>query len=185
MCKINNFLPNEFLMSSKLFSKDGGFLNSNHLVFADYLKIYLTIKNNDDHLALQTGLNKLLERSNMNGDSLNISKSFFFSISRNISDYWYYVNIDVLNRTVECKDLGTIFDQHQTYIQHYNKIIGQATVRAYSSSWHRIFSKYTENSVLKLRALLYKLCLKSKVSVLHYPYWCKENSWKHMHSKFV
>lgn len=140
--RINNYLSNQFKVPSGvpqgshsgpllflLFTNDiSRNLDSSHLLFADDLKIYRTIRNNHDSMALQNDLRKLSNWSYENGLHLNASKCsvITFSRSRNLQHFIYDVNAENLTRSSQVKDLGIFFDNELNFRYHLNIVIGKA-----------------------------------------------------------
>lgn len=113
----------------KLFTNDvGACLESNHLLFADDLKLYRVIKDKQDSLILQRDLDNLYRWSMCNGLHMNGSKCFVitFSKAHNYYQHIYDINSETLQRTTLIKDLGITLDHKLSFLPHINKITGQA-----------------------------------------------------------
>lgn len=104
---------------------------SSSLLFADDLKIYRKINSFQDCLTLQNDLNMLTRWCNENKLNLNVPKctvvSFTRCSNRKFQLFNYHINNTPLNRSSVVKDLGIIFDQKLTFIQHVNSIVLRAS----------------------------------------------------------
>lgn len=104
-------------------------LTSKLLQYADDLRLYKAITNEDDIRDLQQAIDNLTEWSNINRLPLNIEKTFHMSFarknekSREHSNYYEMQRIKTVN---EVRDLGVIFDTHLTFQAHINKSITTA-----------------------------------------------------------
>lgn len=103
-------------------------LNVESLLYADDLKIYCVIENEQDCENLQNNLNKVNDWCLSNNLPLNISKcnSFTFSKMHKPIDYNYHINGQILQRPDTVKDLGVIFDKCLSFKDHINLTIASA-----------------------------------------------------------
>lgn len=98
------------------------------LLYADDLKIFKTIDNPYDALILQKDLETLANWCHYNKMSLNVQKCFVISFTRNNSKILTSYNIDghILQRNVNIKDLGVIFDDKLSFRDHYDYLFKKA-----------------------------------------------------------
>jgi hypothetical protein len=139
----NGFTSNEFIPSSGipqgsnlgpllfiLFINDAldMIVNSKVLMYADDFKIYKKIKCANDCLILQHDLCKLEEWCNVNNLTINISKCFTLSFSKNkkIIKYNYVLNDMSITRSTQIKDLGVIYDNTLSFRYHIEYITKSA-----------------------------------------------------------
>ena len=103
-------------------------LNVESLLYADDLKIYSVIENEQDCENLQNNLNMVNDWCLSNNLPLNISKcnSFSFSKMHNRINYNYHISGQLLQRPDTVKDLGVIFDRCLSFKDHINFTIASA-----------------------------------------------------------
>lgn len=108
---------------------DTCFQNSTLLSFADDMKIFKSIKNEDDAVALQEDLSRLDNYCIKNKLDLNVSKCFIMSFSRkkNLISYNYTLQSQHLKRVSEMRDLGVIHDSKFIFDSHITSIVGKAS----------------------------------------------------------
>ena len=90
-------------------------------LFADDAKLFKHVICDEDHKALQLGLNALQDWSNKWLLKLNILKCKTFFFGRNINkkkNYTHSLQGTQLERLEHMKDLGVIFDSELNFVQH-------------------------------------------------------------------
>lgn len=99
-------------------------LTSESLLYADDLKIFRIVHNENDCLALQNDIDNLLAWCSRNGLSLNKSKCKVMSFSRKSDTivYNYKINDFSVERCVIIKDLGVFFDCKLNFNEHILKL---------------------------------------------------------------
>lgn len=144
--KIRNVKSREFVVSSgvpqgshlgpllfNLFVNDIPvlFKYSDCLMYADDLKLYKCISTVRDSIDLQRDLNSLHLWCQFNRLDLNISKCRVLSFHRRLTPvlFGYEIAGDCLERVLEMKDLGVIFDEKMTFNNHIDGIISKAYSR--------------------------------------------------------
>jgi hypothetical protein len=92
-------------------------------LYADDLKLYKSIKSNNDKDVLQSNVNILNEWSFYNGMELAINKCtvISFSKSNSYNNYDYNINNSKLDRVHKIKDLGITFDSKLKFLAHVDK----------------------------------------------------------------
>ena len=105
--------------------------SSECLLYADDLKIFRKITTFSDHLLLQADLYKLEQACNVKGLSLNLPKCsvMTYSLKHINSIYEYKIGGFILKRVSTVRDLGIIFDQKLSFIDHYDEIFS-SSIRA-------------------------------------------------------
>nr|CAI5852317.1 unnamed protein product [Callosobruchus analis] len=96
---------------------------SKAIMFADDLKIYRTIKDVGDSAGIQNDLDALWQWTQRNHLYLNIEKCFcisFFKTKRRICTV-YSLNNDILTYMSTAKDLGMLFDERLSFVDHICK----------------------------------------------------------------
>jgi hypothetical protein len=101
---------------------------SSILMFADDLKIFRIIQNENDALVLQTDVDNLCRWCNDMKLSLNISKckSLSFHRKSNPIIHDYKINNIALSKLTEHKDLGVTFTQNMSFNKHIDLITAKA-----------------------------------------------------------
>jgi hypothetical protein len=104
------------------------FENCKFLLFADDLKIYVSIDNFSDHQSLQSNLNVLDTWCRANGMVLNVSKCCVISFSRRRQNsvYDYFIGNSKLVRSELVKDLGVLMDTKLSFKQQVDRVYFQA-----------------------------------------------------------
>jgi hypothetical protein len=99
-----------------------------HLLFADDMKIYLTIDTVDDALRLQGCIKKISRRCRLNNLVLNHHKCSIVTFTRKTKPllFDYKVNGSILSRRESIKDLGVFFDSKLSFFEHIRTIAGTA-----------------------------------------------------------
>lgn len=106
-------------------------LKSQCLLFADDLKIFIKINTINDCIQLQKDLDALTHWCSVNRLNLNISKCTVVSFTRcsirKFQLFNYQINGTPLIRSQVVKDLGILFDEKLTFINHVNSIVSRAS----------------------------------------------------------
>jgi hypothetical protein len=99
-----------------------------HLLFADDMKIYLTIDSIDDALRLQDCIEEISRRCKLNNLVLNHLKCSIVSFTRKTKPllFDYKINGSILTRRESIRDLGVIFDSKLSFGEHIRTIAGTA-----------------------------------------------------------
>lgn len=103
-------------------------LHCNRLMFADDLKLYVSINTLDDCIFLQQQINMLQDWCNINKLYLNISKCKILTCTRKFNAIIFPYAIDnvILERTTTFKDLGIHFDSQLTFNYHISCAVSSA-----------------------------------------------------------
>ena len=98
------------------------------LLFADDLKIFLTINNIDDCIILQENLNRLHDWCNSNMLHLNIGKCQVIRFHKTKSPiiFDYHINQTTLEAVKHLKDLGVTFSEDLCFNLHIEEIVAKA-----------------------------------------------------------
>lgn len=101
---------------------------SRFLMYADDLKIFHSISNNNDSLLLQNDLHSLFAYCEENKLFLNFSKCHHITFSRNINTLYtsYKLSNHKLLSVSEVKDLGITYDSKLLFNQHISNISKKA-----------------------------------------------------------
>jgi hypothetical protein len=128
-----------------------------HLLFADDMKIYLTIEtvDEDDALRLQGCIEEISRRCRLNNLVLNHHKYSIVTFTRKTKPllFDYKVNGSILSRRESIKDLGVIFDSKLSFVEHIGTIAGTA-FRALGFVL-RISKEFSDVETLKLLYITY------------------------------
>jgi hypothetical protein len=91
-----------------------------HLLFADDMKIYLTIDSIDEVLRLQGCIEEISRRCKLNKLVLNHLKCSIVSFTRKTKPllFDYKINGSILTRRESIRDLGVIFDSKLSFGEH-------------------------------------------------------------------
>lgn len=109
-----------------LFVNDiGNVINSPYLLYADDLKIFRKIVDDDDYRILQDDLNNICHWCKLNGLSLNIKKCSVMTFSRKLNTvhYNYAIEQSNLQRVEKFKDLGVMYDSALTFNEHIGNVV--------------------------------------------------------------
>lgn len=100
-----------------------------HLLYADDLKIYLTISTHSDCLRLQEFLNSFSLWCSYNQLSLCPEKCSVISFchNRNPIHYEYSLSNSVLSRTSLIRDLGVLWDDKLSLNEHLESVVASAS----------------------------------------------------------
>lgn len=100
------------------------FQNSDALAFADDVKIYKTINSIRDQSLLQDDLNRLADWCRENKLNLNVSKCCFISFYKGGRKFItsYGIGGKLLQYVTKIKDLGVIFNESVSFIDHLNDV---------------------------------------------------------------
>lgn len=103
-------------------------LHCHSLLYADDLKIFNLIQDNEDSILLQEDLNRILLWCQNNKMVLNIKKCFIVSFSnkRRKTEFLYKLDGHILERKTIIRDLGVTFDDKLTFRQHIDDISKKA-----------------------------------------------------------
>lgn len=103
-------------------------LNSEVLLYADDLKIFLRINSISDVFRLQIDIHNIVHWCSVNQLQINLSKCFLVSYykCRNPIFYKYSIDSQALETLDEIKDLGVVFDSKFTFVNHINMIVPKA-----------------------------------------------------------
>ena len=104
------------------------FVHSKFLLYADDLKIFLSVRNRDDSLLLQHDLDRLSDWCDTNKLVFNLSKCNVvrFSRKRVITLFDYKICSAQLTALDRIKDLGVIFSSQLSFRDHCQYIVGRA-----------------------------------------------------------
>lgn len=97
-------------------------------MFADDLKIYLSVSNLNDCTKVQADLDKLLLWCSINKLSVNVDKckSMSYFMSKSPLVYNYTMNGSSLERVNKIKDLGILFDNKLKFDSHIDVMVAKA-----------------------------------------------------------
>jgi hypothetical protein len=98
-------------------------------LYADDIKICSEIHSADECQKLQTNIDRLIRYAEINGLSLNISKCNVVSYTLKTSSaitYAYKINEELIQRDVEFRDLGVIFDKKLNFNKHIDTVCSKA-----------------------------------------------------------
>jgi ribonuclease P/MRP protein subunit RPP40 len=99
-----------------------------HLLFADDMKIYLTIDSVHDAFQLQGCIEEISRRCKLNNLVLNHLKGSIVTFTRKTKPllFDYKFNGSILSRRKSIRDLGVIFDSKLSFSDHIRTIAGTA-----------------------------------------------------------
>lgn len=105
------------------------FLYSKFLLYADDLKIFHRIESLEDCEKLQQDLNRVVLFCTENKLNLNLNKCFCISFTKNKSalNYNYLINDNQLERVLQIKDLGVIFDCKLAFNLHIDYVVSKCS----------------------------------------------------------
>lgn len=161
-------------------------INCEKLLFADDLKIYSTISNQFDCLALQNNLNKIQVWCDKNNLQMNVAKCKVISYSRcrNPILFNYTFNSSTLQRCDSIRDLGVVFDSRLTFHDHISHI-SACSMRMLGFI---IRNSYLFSNELALKCLYFSF-VRSKLeycSLVWYPYYnVQKNQLESIQRKFL
>lgn len=97
-------------------------------LFADDLKLYKNITNQDDVKLLQDDLYSIHKWCLENNMTLNVSKCFHikFTKKRNVTPSAYYIGSEVIHEVSSIRDLGVKIDSKLKLTDHINVIVSKA-----------------------------------------------------------
>lgn len=108
-------------------------LGLGELSYADDTKLYQIIRNMDDRNQLQDRIDKLEAWSDLNGLTLNPSKTFHVSYGKRMIHTIYFLKNMIIAEKDVVRDLGVLFDSGLTFKKHIeyvskkiNQMIGAA-----------------------------------------------------------
>lgn len=102
--------------------------NCEVLLFADDVKLFRTIKSQQDCILLQEDINNILQWNRFNRLDFNNSKCHLLTFTRKRVklNFQYHIQNDIIS-TVSCiKDLGIHFDTKLSFSSHISHIVGDA-----------------------------------------------------------
>ena len=104
------------------------FVFSLFLMFADDLKLYIKIKNNEDCIKLQADLDRLSHWCDTNGMELNVKKCHLmvFGRGRGLTDEIYTINGCPLQSVSQIKDLGVVLDSNLSFKPHISMAVSKS-----------------------------------------------------------
>uniref|UniRef100_V5GPT7 RNA-directed DNA polymerase n=1 Tax=Anoplophora glabripennis TaxID=217634 RepID=V5GPT7_ANOGL len=146
-------------------------LKSNHLFFADDLKLFLSVSNLEDCLILQEQVDLVSRWCENNQLPINIDKCKIcsFTSKKEPLVFGYTLENALLARCDNVKDLGVIYDNRLSFTDHINTIINAAN----RSLSFIVRNSSSFNDVTALKCLFYSL-VRSKLeycSLIWYPYY--------------
>lgn len=97
-------------------------------LYADDLKMYLSINSINDCILLQSDLNDLHDYCRKNKIVLNVEKCCFISFTRKFQNFAFDYNLNgvPLKQVTSIKDLGVILDKKMTFSLHVDYIVSKA-----------------------------------------------------------
>ena len=116
--------------------------NARILLYADDVKLLLSVNSNEDAVNLKIDINALYEWSIENGLHLNSDKCkimFFYRNSLHV-EFDYLINNFILNHVDVIKDLGVLFDSKVTFAPHLNSVISKSFKRPILLTLMRLFT---------------------------------------------
>lgn len=98
------------------------------LLYADDLKIYFIVRDEEDCILLQSAINDFSDWCSRNHMTLSISKCCVISFNRKSTPiiFDYNINGTSLERVSVVKDLGVILDSSLTFNEHTSSVIDKA-----------------------------------------------------------
>ena len=117
-------------------------LNSEILMYADDVKLFIPLSNSTSSVLLQDDLNRLNTWCNANRLFLNCSKCKVMSFTRrNLAPTSYFIGTSLLERVHLFKDLGILLDSKLRYAEHINLTVNKAYgVLALIKRWAKEFN---------------------------------------------
>lgn len=106
-------------------------LNSMVSSFADDVRLWMHVTNQDDCVTLQEDLNRITQFYQRNQLKLNVKKTKMMRFHRfgGILDFNYKIGDEVIARTNQIKDLGILLDESLNFKSHIELITGKARSR--------------------------------------------------------
>ena len=99
-------------------------------LFADDLKLYTSVKSNDDCKLLQANLDKLAQWANDWQLKISSTKCCVLDIGRKMDAVNYYIDGQLLPSVDQVTDLGITLDSKLRFSIHINKIVKKSITRA-------------------------------------------------------
>jgi hypothetical protein len=99
-------------------------------LFADDVKIYVTVNNIEDSLVLQSGLNALFDWSVKWQLNVSANKCLILQLGSSNKHFVYNINNSVLPNVLEARDLGILVDSDLKFNRHICYIATKAHQRA-------------------------------------------------------
>jgi Reverse transcriptase (RNA-dependent DNA polymerase) len=103
--------------------------NVEFCIYADDLKIYKEISDEEDAKDLQLVVDKLTDYMKINRLSVNVKKCFVSSFTRKTSTFTFFpynISGETIQRCEEINDLGVLFDSKVTFNKHIELICAKA-----------------------------------------------------------
>jgi isoprenylcysteine carboxyl methyltransferase (ICMT) family protein YpbQ len=96
-----------------------------HLLYADYIKIFCHISSTDDCHRLQNNLLFIMNWCEVNNLKVNVAKcnDMSFSKWKKPITYDYKIHGSVLTRAVVVKNLGVTFDTKLSFVPHIRSVV--------------------------------------------------------------
>ena len=129
-----------------LFANDlASVIKTDCLMYADDLKIFCTIKSQNDVVKLQQDLDAVTQWAADWKLNLNASKCqpFKITLKKNVIQSTYIINGTPLENVTKIRDLGVVLDQKLTFSDHVEYITNKANralgllIRTFQSASHR------------------------------------------------
>lgn len=117
-------------------------VHSNTLMYADDVKIFMSIGQPSDHIVLQSDLNNFHRWCKINLMELNFKKCKHLQFSRNRGIVYQYSFDSYIIESVELfADLGILLDSKLSFVQHITMTINKArSILAFIKRWSREFN---------------------------------------------
>ena len=113
------------------------------LIYADDMKLYMTIKDSNDDISFQEEVDIFIEWCSKSLLELNVKKcnNITFTRKRTISNQTISLGNQVVSKCNTIRDLGVILDSKLTFVDHYNCIIHKASnmlsfIKRFSYNFH-------------------------------------------------
>lgn len=100
-----------------------------HKLFADDLKLFSVINTSQDHISLQSTLDRLHEWCGIWQLTINSSKCYSLHLGKNNVQNTYFINGCQIAASQVVTDLGVEIDADLNFDAHINKIVGKAYAR--------------------------------------------------------
>ena len=125
-------------------------VNSHLLLFADDIKLYRSIKSENDIVLLQEDINKLFSWSNTWLLSFSIPKCKILRIGKSTLPQFYTLNGISLDRVCDMRDLGIIVDGQLKFHSHTTHVVSKG------NRLLGLIKKSFEHITIHTLSLLYK-----------------------------
>lgn len=142
------------------------FIYSRFLMFADDVKIYMSVGEKEDCSRIQSDLDRMWEWCEINRLALNLSKCKTISLSRKRAwmSYDYILGGQQLERVEVIRDLGVLVDQKMSFVEHIASVT-QRALRSlgFVSRFSREFRSANTFRILYMSLVRPILCYASEV----------------------